>query len=239
MFYTGNHLLNPTRSKSIKNYNARSLDAITRQWTAFSTFDDLMKSVRDHGYVPTIRDEQPHGLEYKDWDNHPFRWDKERLRKAIREAGGKVYPELDRPWDGELHMHDGVGYTYRMSELRMPELKREIKKRKQELGRVLRRQDASSRLALHFPAECEVLACDAKGERLDAVNVKCYYNPMYTESTPTKRDLRHHLDEYMSYTHFLYLSGQAYWIDRSLPMADWYEYSEPTGEYWGLTIWCL
>lgn len=211
------------------NYYDRSMDTIVRDWTAFKSFDDLMKSVRENGYVPTIRDEKPYGWQYRDWDNHPHRWDKERLRDAVREAGGKVYPELDRPWDEELNAYNNVSYTFRWSDLNMKDLQKEIKHRKRELKRSVGRQ------AMHyFPAEVEILACDARGDRLD--NVGKFYSPLFTGGMPTKQLLREHIEDYKEDTHFLYLCSQLYWLDPDLPMSCRYDNSQPSGEYWGLHI---
>lgn len=229
MFYTGNNRINLSGYENRQNYNARSLDTITKEWTAFKSFDDLMQSVRERGYVPTIRDEPPSGWLYTNWDSHPFRWDKERLRNAVREAGGKVYPELDRPWDQELHRHGRVGYTFTMSNLKMYDLHKEIRKRKRELSRIIRHEGKH-----YYPNSCEVLACDERGDRLDNAG-KCYC-PLYTDAYPTKRELLKHIDEYKSDTHFLYLCNQPYWIDPKDPMDVRYDYAEPTGEYWGLHI---
>ena len=212
------------------NYYDRPLDTIVKEWTAFKSFDDLMKSVRDNGYVPTIRDEQPYGWQYRDWDNHPFRWDKERLRDAVREAGGKVYPELDRPWDEELNAYNNVSYTFRWSDLKMKDLHKEIKKRKTELKRACRGGQGLQ----FFPAEVQILACDARGDRLD--NVGKFYDPLFTGGMPTKQLLREHIEDYKEDTHFLYLCSQLYWIDPADPMEYRYENAEPSGDYWGLHI---
>ena len=212
--------------------NDWQLDRIVRKHTAFNSIESMRKSMREHGYVPTLRSDRPSWFEGTDveWIDSNYRHDLKNLRDHLQsECKLDVYPESNW-WTYDAYKENGIEYSFKLSDMKMSDLYECIRRRKRNV--VKREFDKENRRLAFTDSGCTILALGKDG-RLDCDD------PWYIDGLPTRKLLEQmaEANKDQGCTHLCVESMVRVKADwEGITLAERWEHAEPTGIYWGVNI---
>lgn len=212
--------------------NDWQLDRIVRKHTAFNSIESMRKSMREHGYVPTLRSDRPSWFEGTDveWIDSNYRHDLKNLRDHLQsECKLDVYPESNW-WTYDAYKENGIEYSFKLSDMKMSDLYECIRRRKRN---VVRREIHKDYRRLAFTGSgCTILALGKEGRlKLD--------DPCYIDGLPTRKLLKEMAEDnkYQGCTHLCVEANVMVKADwEGITLAERWEYAESTDSYWWVNI---